>query len=371
MRLLRTIPALVLALAAPAGAALPPCDGTLRLETTFPLRGIDSAIGIGAAGDEVWAVSGTLPGNGDYRVGAWHRTAEGWEELPSPVPPEGESYNAFAADVDAGGALWVAGERLTADGERHLVLRWDGTAWEQMDVPRVGVEGYLADIEVVSPADVWAVGAYDSRRFLEQPVVMHFDGVEWTRRRVPTPGCCSSLTDVSFGSATEGWASGTAGRDLLVHFDGETWERVPLDYLGRTRLGVVESAGPGRAWASGSTERGGGPSQGSILRWGGTRWRTATTPDPAGKEGYYAIDSSPYGVWAAGASWSRETRWTPFAIARRDRSWSTIEVERVGGDDQRIVALDATPEGPVWAAGEAWDGRDQVLTVHLACSAPQ
>lgn len=271
MRLLRTIPALVLALAVPAGAAaLPPCDGTFRVETTFPVRGIDHVVGIGAAVDEVWVVSGTYSGNGDYRVGAWHLSAAGWEELPHPVPAEGESYNAFDAGVDSSGALWVAGERLTGEGERHLVLRWDGTAWEQMDVPRAGVEGYLAGIEVVSPADVWAVGAYDTRRGLEQPVVMHYDGAEWTRYKAPTPGCCSSLTDVSFGSPSEGWASGTAGGDLLLHFDGEGWDRVPLDYLGRTRVGVVESVSPGRAWASGSTERGGGPPRGSILRWGGT-----------------------------------------------------------------------------------------------------
>ena len=372
MKLVRALPALLLAFAVPASAtALPPCDGTFRAVGAFDLRGIDRPVGIGAAGDGVWVVASTLPGNGDYEVFAWRHSTEGWEELPRPEAAEGEAYLGYGADVDATGTLWVAGERTTDEGERHLVLRWDGSAWEQMDVPSVGVEGFLTDIEAVSPTDVWAVGAYDSRKGLEQSVVMHFDGTAWTRHRAPSPGCCSSLFDVSLSSSGEGWASGTARASLVLRLQGETWERVPVD-LGRMRVGVVEAVDGGRAWASGYVDRGGGPPQGAILRWNEARWRRVEVPDPAGKESYYGIDSNVGGVWAAGARWRRATRWSPYAIVRRDGSWSRVPIEPADGSgDQGIFAIDAAPDGQVWAAGDAWDGRRHELTVHRACRPPQ
>lgn len=372
MKWVRVLPAFLLAVSLPAGAAqLPPCDGTFQAVGEFELRGIDRPVGIGATGDDAWVVASTLPGNGDYEILAWHHSNDAWEELPRPEAAEGEWYVAYGADVDATGTLWVAGERGTDEGERHLVLRWDGSAWEQMEVPDVGVEGYLTDIEAVSPTNVWAVGAYDTRRGLEQSLVMHFGGTEWTRYRAPSPGCCSSLADVSLSSDGEGWASGWAREGLLLRLEDETWERVPLDYLGRVRVGVVESAGAGRAWASGSIERGGGPPQGAILRWNGARWRRAEVPDPAGQEGYYAIDSNAAGVWAAGARWRRATGWASYAIARRDGSWSRVPIEPAGtGENHGIFAIDAST-GQVWAAGEASDGQRHLLTVHRACSPPQ
>lgn len=373
MGLLRALPALLLAVVVPADAAgLPPCDGTFRSVGAFDLRGIDRPVGIGAAGDDVWVVASTLPGNGNYEIFAWHYSDDVWEELPHPVPPEDESYLALGADVDAAGTLWVAGERTTDEGERHLVLRWDGSEWEQMEVPSVGVEGYLTDVEAVSPTDVWAVGAYDSRKGLEQSLVMHYDGTAWTRHRAPSPGCCSSLGDVSVSSSGEGWASGTARTSLLLHLEDDTWERERVDYLGRMRVGAVEAAGAGSAWASASIERSGGPSQGVVLRWRKTRWRRVGVPDPAGKEGYYAIDSNAAGVWAAGARWRAATRWTPYAVVRSDGSWRRVPVEPSGGDgDQGIFAIDAAADGQVWAAGDAWDGRRHELTVHRACRPPQ
>jgi hypothetical protein len=43
-----------------------------------------------------------------------------------------------------------------------LILHWDGTTWSEVPDPRQGLPSDLRDVDAVSAADLWAVGARDT-----------------------------------------------------------------------------------------------------------------------------------------------------------------------------------------------------------------
>src|SRR5918999_1584219 len=162
--------------------AQPACDANFRPLATFDMRGIDTPIGIGALGDEIWAMASTYSGNGNYRIFGHHFDGQTWTEIPEPQPSG--DFLGYHAKVDETGTVWVVGERFTEEGEEHFVLRWNGDQWEEMDLPQLGAGGRLIAIEVVSPTDVWAGGAYiETEESFERGVILHYDGSAWSVSR--------------------------------------------------------------------------------------------------------------------------------------------------------------------------------------------
>ena len=333
------------------------------------MRGIDTPMGIGAVGDEIWAMASTYSGNGDYRIFGYHFDGRSWEEIPEPQPSG--SYIGYDAKVDDAGTVWVVGEELTGGTtEAHLVLRWDGEMWERMEVPEIGREGRLIAVEPVTPTDVWAVGAFeDLDSGFERGVILHYDGTAWTVNKTIRK-TWSELYDVSFSAPNEGWVSGSGyWRDKLLHWDGTRWTRTDFPRKeGHDRtlgIGSVESVAPGRAWATARVEIGGGPPDARMLKWNGTRWRKVDIPDPRGSEGNYDLDSNAAGVWTVGGRW-HQRHWGPWAMVNHGSGWEQADAEAID-DEERFVALDATPEGPVFALGSVYVGNQQKLTVAEAC----
>src|SRR5689334_2210158 len=89
-------------------------------------------------------------------------------------------------------------------------------------------------------------------------------------RAVPVPG--GQLFGVAATSARNAWAVGGAvssGKTLILHWDGNTWARVPSPTpVGDTELYAVAATSARNAWAVG----GGGAAPGKtiILHWNGT-----------------------------------------------------------------------------------------------------
>jgi hypothetical protein len=350
--------------------AQPACDATFRPIATFDMRGIDTPIGVGALGDEIWAMASTYSGNGDYRIFGHHYDGQSWDEIPEPQPSG--RFIGYDSKVDETGRVWVVGEEFTEDNTAHLVLRWDGEEWARMDVPPIGSGGRVIAIEPVSPTDVWAVGSFedpDAGGF-ERGVILHYDGTAWSINKTIRK-TWSELYDVSFSAPTEGWVSGSGyWRDRLLHWDGIKWKWT--DYPkreGHDRLisiGGVESVSPDRAWAAASVEIGGGPPDARMLKWNGTRWRKVDIPDPRGSEGNYDLDSNAQGVWTVGGRWHKR-HWAPWAMLNGGSGWDRAVVEEID-EEERLTGVVATPEGRAVAIGSVYVDRQQKLIVSEACS---
>ncbi|MDQ5823407.1 MAG: hypothetical protein M3441_04235 [Chloroflexota bacterium] len=123
------------------------------------------------------------------------------------VLPTGEGWAAGAGDTDS------------------LFMRRVGDEWVPQgnmlgeSVPE-STGGYiLRAIELVSPADGWAVGSYYPRDPNDSGnLILHYDGEKW--QSVPHPALQGGLNDLDMVSPVEGWAVGWYGT-LLHYKDGE------------------------------------------------------------------------------------------------------------------------------------------------------
>ena len=176
---------------------------------------------ISLASDDVWAVGyyGITGYYHTYRTLTMHWDGSAWTVINSPNPGGAGDYNALY-DVDAvsPNELYAVGAYSDYENglyDRTLVLRWDGTAWNQVPSPNVGTgDGGLAGIDVISANDIWAVGSglVDPFNGEMETLTIHWDGVAWTRVASPNRGSTyNDLNAVSAVSSTDVWAAGYIG----------------------------------------------------------------------------------------------------------------------------------------------------------------
>ncbi|TKK91538.1 hypothetical protein FDA94_01800 [Herbidospora galbida] len=76
--------------------------------------------------------------------------------------------------------VWAVG----GDGEKPLLLHWDGRSWQRPAIPQV--RGEVNSVTAFGPDDVWFAG-----RDLSRPghiTVLHWDGRTWTQETPPQVG---------------------------------------------------------------------------------------------------------------------------------------------------------------------------------------
>ncbi|WP_214412209.1 hypothetical protein [Sphaerisporangium fuscum] len=293
--------------------ALERWDGTRWSEVPVDDEDVWHLVGVSAGGpDDVWAV-----GNGESPF-ATHYDGTRWTGFH----PYGVAEDYLLADVAAtGGHAWLVGRNLTqgvitewtgqefrnalrADGYFTAVtakrghvwavgtdapaseggasgtpMIWHGTAvsgplirsWQRGRTPQIP-GGVLRRVWMITPSDVWAVGAVSARADgSETPLVLHWDGGQWSRVEVPIPrGRLEGVTALAAGDV---WISGVdadhSGQSLFLHFDGRTWTRSygPLlraeaedqqyptsDDIART--GIARVPGTSTLWSVGSVGEG-------------------------------------------------------------------------------------------------------------------
>src|SRR5690606_8840205 len=126
--------------------------------------------------DAVWMLSEPVDG--------WDRAAffdgEIWRDYPAPTVDR--ALSAVAEDD-----VFAVGRK----GAQPGVDRWNGTEWQEMELPEVELPGGESDAtfnDVVAPAadDVWAVGHVFWKDGEEKnhyrPLIGHYDGESWTVR---------------------------------------------------------------------------------------------------------------------------------------------------------------------------------------------
>jgi hypothetical protein len=170
----------------------------------------------------------------------------------------------------------VAKDPLYSGGGEHLVLHWDGHAWNTVPVtglePESSASGTvkisLVAIDGTASNDVWVVGYHNE--FVDNPgatrdpgpglFTAHWNGSVWSQ--VPGPpidATTSALFDVLALAPNDVWAVGTTRqlccyhKTLVTHWDGGSWSVVPSFSEGSGgQLFGVDALPGGELWAAGS-----------------------------------------------------------------------------------------------------------------------
>ena len=246
-----------------------------------------------------------------------------WREVPfQPIPAR-----PILCVQGVGGDVFFSGGSI-GTGRGSLALRFDGQ-WHELDIH---VEETLWWLWPRARDDVWFVG--------EKGIVVHWDGARATAARVGTD---ATLFGVWGSSATDVWAVGGSptsmgDNDLLYHYDGTTWTKVPPpEALGVAYLKIWGS-GPGDVFVVGR--------QGVIVHHDGQRWARQESGSQAILTTVHG--TGPRDVWAVGG---------PSAVVLH---YDGTRWAREPGIDWKSAAVSgvwAEADGTVWIAGwggEAW-----------------
>jgi subtilisin-like proprotein convertase family protein len=255
----------------------PACDVTWRV-----VQAPDVGILRGVAAitpDDVWGV-------GD---GIMHWNGNAWLSVPVPSL---NGRNVSFADVAASGPgdVWAVGTYFHQTyGQITLAMHWDGAQWSTVATPRgPGITNYLTGVAVLSPTDAWSVGSGSTASTLGLPIVLHWDGTSWNQVDLPSGG----LSDISALSSDDVWVVGssthspaTYPRSLIAHWDGANWDYVESPEIGP--LNAVEAIATNDVWAAGN---------GAFLHWDGAAWTEAGSVTGAAS----ISAASANDVWAGG-----------------------------------------------------------------------
>jgi FG-GAP-like repeat len=216
-------------------------DGTqwsLALPTEFTGDALLTSVDTLADGS-AWAAGFQTTAGGTRRTLIEHAVAGTWKRAASPSDGTATADNTL---MSIGGTattgLWAVGYRQSPTGLKALVLRYDTSlpspSWVSVSgaggVPSPGkVETVLSGVSVRTASDVWAVGYYDDGS-VKRPLALHWNGSSWQNSQIPGAGL---LRKVKVISRSNVWAVGTyyvpgerSTKTLVVHFDGTAWQTV-------------------------------------------------------------------------------------------------------------------------------------------------
>lgn len=201
------------------------------------------------APDDVWVFGTSHIGPG---IGTWHYDGATWTRVTT-----GDDFLREGSAVSADD-IWAIGTNET--GERdNLVSRWDGTAWNPVDVPSSPTDQF-SGIYAASPDDVWIAGSEyrpsgDDATYV--PFVLHFDGTAWQRLDPPVTGG-GSLSEVASDGQGGIWFVPQTFEPYdspeLLRYSGGRWTAIRPERPGgqAVRVHDVASVPGGRVtWAVG------------------------------------------------------------------------------------------------------------------------
>src|SRR5581483_11242549 len=136
------------------------------------------------------------------------------------------------------------------DIPQTLIVHWDGSAWDQIASPNVGVSSNILNaVAAVTATDVWAVGQFSAASGFLHTLVEHWNGRQWSIVPSPNVGTHNNvLHGVSAVSATDAWAVGSVldsngtSHALIEHWNGTAWSVVTTDTMPSSLMAVAAIA---------------------------------------------------------------------------------------------------------------------------------
>lgn len=263
-------------LAAPASARADRAD--VWQVTDFPVRyaGLSSIETVG--GKAVTVGFGIAP---PFRFTPLAAVWDGTDWDRQPVRLHGVSSDTQLADVDVTSASdgWAVGRGFDGEGSIAVTARWNGKVWSGVPTDDItGDIGFLG-VTAVSRDDVWAVGQRQVGSTLGQ-VIGHYDGDSWSAVKTPKlehVGAQTALTSVAHDDDGTVWAVGIGG--VSLRYDGKRWHQVAVPkvdgaYVDFQKVRWLRADG---LWAVGYA----GDDSGRhpvALHWDGAVWQQVQAP---------------------------------------------------------------------------------------------
>jgi len=301
---------------------------------------------------DAWAVGCARAGEDTCTNLAEHWNGKTWTRVPVPSLPGQFGGLGSVTDLspsDAWATSWLF--------DSAEIFHWNGKAWSRVPIPAIGSHG-LSAISAASPSDVWATGSGPS---------LHWNGKTWTRVPVPISGL-DNLSGVTVLSPSNAWAVGSVtvsssfgdiSADLILHWNGISWKRVPSPAPSAAKYGDflsgITAVSAKKIWAVGCTD--GCVVQGAfspqIEQWNGTAWKQAAAPvTPYGLYTLNAVAAhSASDAWAVGGGGPGTA--LSGAIAHwNGRAWKLDP----GLRGTQLSGVAAISTGNAWAVGVADSG---------------
>jgi photosystem II stability/assembly factor-like uncharacterized protein len=136
-----------------------------------------------------------------------HWDGTNWTRVETPINGPLESVD-FINSNDG----WAVGRRVQYSGINYM-LHWNGTGWNAVESPKMVGTRTLWAVDMVSSSDAWAVG--------DSGLIIRWDGTTWQNVTSPTT---KHLFSVNMVNETDGWAVGSDG--CILRWDGASWSNV-------------------------------------------------------------------------------------------------------------------------------------------------
>jgi hypothetical protein len=238
-------------------------------------------------------------------------------------------------------------------------LHWNGTAWHERTIPawviRLNRAAGEDDISVADfgPADLWVFSDGVGPAGGGRPFAAHYDGRRWTKARLPV-----TVDEVSALSRRDVWALGRAstGASVLEHWTGRAWHAVAIPRP-KVSAGVAAhvsglTATRGGVWLQRNYEKGSGSVRTRyLLHWTGQTWQRVSlhyrtslvdtmTPDGRG------------GLWLAANGPAPAYRWYFYHRTGAGRWSRQLLPPAAGATNGEVLGMAAVPRSTVvWATG--------------------
>jgi hypothetical protein len=284
-----------------------------------------------------WAV-GSYQSGGASLNEILHWNGQHWAKVATPNPggtATGGFNELWGIRCVSAKDCWAVGDsQIDTNGELTEVLHWNGHKWAKAVTPNPGGTAkkhfnQLFDVTCTAAANCWAGGEYGN--FTSGEVVftmaLHWNGSKWSKVSTPDPGGTlsgdvSALDGIRCAGAANCWAVGTYGSiitetflNLVVHWNGHTWSKVPVPNPGGTgdadvnEFISVTCSSASRCWAAGTYGNLASPATfiNEIFRWQGSKWSKVPVPNPDGTGGgaqnelFAVYCGSAANCWAVGS----------------------------------------------------------------------
>jgi hypothetical protein len=218
----------------------------------------------------------------------YHFGGARWDEVRLPAYVDAVE----GISMTPAGNLWTLIANRAYPGE--AVIRWNGRGWTRFPAP--SPTGGTPAIAAVADDDIWVTGRVSQ--------IYHWNGEHWTPVASPAPSSGEGMRALIAPAHDDVWAApgfnvGPATA-ILLHWDGRTWQTVPVPHTGSCPVTGIAPDGAGGIWVIPCQSNWRGA---QYLHWQAGRWTDvyATPPGPLSDEFAVAIAPVPgtQQVWSA------------------------------------------------------------------------
>jgi photosystem II stability/assembly factor-like uncharacterized protein len=210
----------------------------------------------------------------------------------------------------------------------------NGSTWS-VPASMTARTGRLRAVDAVTANNVWAVG--------DGGLVLRWNGSSWEQRAAGVT--TAQLNGVAFADASNGWIVGNAGTVLWTVDGGSNWTTPSVGFTGN--LNAVSAAGPAYVMAVGAG--------GKCVRWDGSWWQSEGTGTGEDLLSVDIVDST-HGI-AVGANgtflrWQGDAWYVPTLKAVEPGYSNTVRSVTLSDRGTGVAVGDW---GMVWRTGDAGD----------------